>query len=118
MKYKFEELKVWKVSLILGDHIYSIAEELPEIEKFNLRSQIVRASTSVSLNIAEGSTSQSNKEQVRFIKYAIRSLIELIACLRIMERRGYHESPGLNNEIEQTAHNLFIKLQAFKNSIE
>ncbi len=117
MRYKFEDLEVWKLSLDLGDFIYEISEMLPEVEKFNLKSQVIRAVTSISLNIAEGSTSQSNAEQSRFIGYAIRSLIEVIACLRIMERRKYLHASDLKSSTEELCHKLFIKLQAFRNAL-
>jgi four helix bundle protein len=70
------------------------------------------------LNIAEGSTSQTDAEQGRFINYAIRSLIEVSACLRIMERRGYLIESALKSNTENVAHQLFIKLQAFSKCIE
>lgn len=117
MKYKFEKLDVWDLSLNLGDHIYEVSEFLPESEKYNLKSQVIRAVTSISLNIAEGSTSQSDKEQSRFMGYAIRSLIEVIGCLRIMERRNYIDESTLKSNTEEVAYKLFIKLQAFKKAI-
>lgn len=118
MKYKFENLEVWKLSIQLQDTVYEIVEMLPDIEKFNLVSQMRRASTSVSLNIAEGSTSVSNAEQLRFLSYSIRSLVEVIACLRIIEHRNYVNNPILINQMERVIDLLFIKLQAFRKSLK
>lgn len=118
MRYKFEDLDVWDLSMDLSDHIYEITDVLPDSEKYNLKSQAVRAVTSISLNIAEGSTSQTDAEQGRFINYAIRSLIEVIACLRIMERRRYLNESALKSNTENVAHQLFIKLQAFRNALK
>ena len=117
MRYKFEDLDVWKLSLDLSDLIYDLAGKLPEKEKYNLISQINRASTSIALNIAEGSTSQTDREQSRFLGYAIRSLIEVIGCLRIIERRKYIQDVDLMDEVENLCDQLFIKLQAFKKSL-
>ena len=117
MKYKFEDLNVWKLSMNLNSKIYSIIEDLPKTEKFNLSSQLRRASTSVCLNIAEGSTSNSNAEQARFLTYSIRSLIEVIACLRLIEHRNYVIIKGKMESLESTVDTLFIKLQAFKKAI-
>jgi four helix bundle protein len=117
MNYKFEELEVWQLSLELNDMIYQISSELPETEQFNLESQIKRAVTSVALNIAEGSTSQTDSEQNRFLSYSLRSLIEVIACLRIIERRKYFSDSDLRLETEKTIKTLFIKLQAFKKAL-
>jgi len=66
MTYKFEQLDVWKLSMEYIDSIYTLAAQLPKSEEYNLKSQIVRAATSISLNIAEGSTGQSDAEQARF----------------------------------------------------
>jgi len=118
MNYKFEKLDVWKMSLDLSDLVYDIAAQLPDIERFNLQSQIIRASTSISLNIAEGSTSQTNAQQSKFIGYSIRSLIEVIACKRHIERRNYIADKSKLVKIEKVCDTLFMKLQAFKNALK
>jgi len=51
--------------------------------------EIKRAADSVSLNIAEGSTGQSNPEFGRFLGIALRSNIEVVSCLYLAQRRGY-----------------------------
>ncbi len=51
-------------------------------------SQIKRAADSVALNIAEGSTGQTNAEFKQFIGYAIRSAIEVVSCLYIGKKRN------------------------------
>jgi len=62
MVFKFEDLEVWKLSLDYLDDVYQLVDRLPKEEAYNLRSQWIRAATSISLNIAEGSTGQSNQE--------------------------------------------------------
>ena len=118
MSYKFENLEVWKLSLDYTDLIYAIAEKLPRIEEHNLKSQIIRAATSISLNIAEGSTTQSNPEQSRFIKMAIRSLIETVACQHLTYRRDYFQkNDPILEETYQKGEILFKKLQAFRKAL-
>jgi len=73
MAFKFEKLEVWQLGMELTSKVYSLIKTMPESEKFNLSSQIRRAATSVPLNIAEGSTSQTDPEQLRFLGYAHRS---------------------------------------------
>jgi hypothetical protein len=68
MPFKFEKLEVWQLALDYSDLIYDIADQLPHSEAYNLRSQITRAATSVALNIAEGSTGQTDAEQARFYR--------------------------------------------------
>lgn len=116
--YKFEKLEVWKLSLEYLDLTYSITETLPREEDFNLKSQMRRAATSVALNIAEGSTGQTNAEQSRFIGHAIRSLVEVVACLRILSRRGYAVDHGSVDRAEEIGLTLTRKLQAMRNAID
>ena len=117
MPYKFEQLEVWKLSLAYIDTIYALAEKLPKSEEYNLKSQIIRAATSVSLNIAEGSTGQTNAEQARFLGMAIRSLVETVACQQIIHRRGYLQEEALLNKAYEDSQTLARKLQAFRKSL-
>ncbi len=83
MAFKFEKLKVWQKALDLTDEIDKLTKTFPKDEVYSLNSQIKRAADSISLNIAEGSTGQSNAEFTRFLRYALRSNIEVVACLHI-----------------------------------
>ena len=76
------------MSLEYVDMIYRIAAQLPETERYNLSSQVIRVGTSITLNIAEGSTGQSDREQGRFLGMAIKSLLETVACMKLIERRN------------------------------
>jgi four helix bundle protein len=114
--YKFEKLEVWQLSLEYTDMIHSIAAELPNIEKFNLNSQITRAATSITLNIAEGSTGQSDAEQNRFLGMALRSLVETVACMKLIERRNYVDSKKIK-DLYEFSEKLFAKLIAFRKAI-
>jgi len=119
MTYKFENLEVWKLAIKFNSLVYEIADVLPECEKFNLSSQMRRASTSIALNIAEGSTGQSNAEQARFLSYAIRSFIEVYACYRLIENRQYLNNCNISiKEFEHIGAKLFGKLQAFQYSLK
>lgn len=117
MPYKFEQLDVWKLSLEYMDLIYDLTGKLPKSEEYNLKSQIIRAATSISLNIAEGSTGQSDAEQSRFLGMAIRSLIETVACQHIIRRRGYLQEENLLQKAYDTSQTLARKLQAFRKSL-
>ena len=116
MTYKFQNLEIYELALEYIDLIYSLCEKLPRSEDFNLKSQITRAATSIALNIAEGSTSQSDAEQSRFLGMSLRSLIETVACEDIIERRKYltiedvHASRELGSK-------LFAKIQSMRRSL-
>jgi len=114
--YKFQNLEVYRLGLDYLQAIYSLSKKLPSAEYYNLKSQVERAATSIVLNIAEGSIGQTNQEQKRFLTIALRSYIETIACLDIMERQGYQTAEEIS-PIRQQGYTLFIKLQAFRRSI-
>ena len=117
MAFKFDNLEVWKLSVEHLDAVYRLAERLPKEEVYNLRSQWIRAATSVALNIAEGSTSQSNLEQERFLGYAIRSVAESAACFRISQRRGFISEEFGVAQLDEQMDKLIRKLQSFRKSL-
>ena len=98
----------------LSAKVYLLIRNMPKSEQFNLSSQIRRAVTSISLNIAEGSTGQSDSEQIRFIGYAHRSLMEVVACLILMKERSYIDQNSYDNLYADTE-KLSAKLLAMKN---
>lgn len=117
MPYKFEQLEVWQLALEYNDLCYGIAEALPRSEEFNLKSQLTRAAVSIALNIAEGSTGQSNAEQRRFLGMAVRSLLETVACLHLIHRRAYLPDPSPLRAAYRASRKLFAKLHAFRHAL-
>ena len=117
MSFKFEKLEVWQMAINYADLVYEVADKLPDHEKFNLKSQITRAATSVALNIAEGSTGQTDPEQNRFLGLALRSLIETVACQRIIKRRKYLLNDPELDKMDAEAELLAIKIQSFRKSL-
>lgn len=116
--YKFEKLKVCQLALDYIDQVYDLTEKLPRSEEYNLGSQMKRAGTSIALNIAEGSTGQSDPEQSRFLSMAIRSLLETVACKQIIERRGYlRQHATLLQKVGKLGEILARGLQAMRKSI-
>ena len=113
MTYKFQDLEIYQLALEYIDLIYELAQKLPKSEDFNLKSQITRAATSIALNIAEGSTSQTDAEQSRFLGMALRSFVETVACQDIIERRKYFTTEDLRPSRELGA-KLFAKIQSMK----
>ncbi len=89
MAFRFEELKVWQNALDLSNEIDLLVKKFPVEERFSLSSQIKRAADSVVLNIAEGSTGQTAPEFKRFLNIALRSGIEVVACLFMAIKRNY-----------------------------
>lgn len=117
MPYKFEKLEVWSLALEYLDEVYLLAAALPKQEEYNLKSQLLRAGTSVALNIAEGSTGQSNQEFARFLGFALRSLVETVACQHIIRRRGYLVGDVQLDKIYQGSNVLAAKIQALRKQV-
>jgi four helix bundle protein len=118
MSFKFEKLEVYQLALSYLNTIYDIANQLPRSEDFNLKSQITRAATSVVLNIAEGSTAQSDAEQHRFLGMAVRSVLETVACQHIIRRRKFIPDTNVLDKTEEAARILAAKLHAFRNALK
>ncbi len=117
MPFKFEQLEVWKRSLDYVDLIYQLAALLPRAEDYNLKSQLIRAATSVSLNIAEGSIGQSDAEQARFLGIAIRSLVETVACQHLIARRKLIEDRDVLRQAYRDAEALVAMLHSMRRSL-
>ena len=115
-EYKFQKLAVYQMALEYLDHIYSVVDRLPTEERFNLSSQIIRAATSIPLNIAEGSTGQSDKEQTRFLGLDLSSHLETAAYLYLIERRNYLSPDDLISS-RKMGRELFVKLSRFRKSL-
>lgn len=89
MAFRFEDLKVWHMAADLSNEIDLLAKKFPVEERFSLASQMKRAADSVVLNITEGSTGQTVPEFKRFLDIALRSAIEVVACLYLAQKRKY-----------------------------
>jgi len=116
-EYKFQSLLVYQLALDYIDQVYELVSSLPASEKYNLSSQLVRAATSIALNIAEVSTGQSNKEHARFLTKAIRSYLETIACLDLIQRRNYI-SPEKLLGVRSTGRTLFHEITRFRKVLQ
>lgn len=102
MTLKFEELNVWQKALELSAQVHQLTRGFPKEELYILTSQIKRAADSIGLNIAEGSTGQSNSEFRQFLGYAVRSAIEVIACLHIGRKRELVREHDFQRLYDQT----------------
>ncbi len=116
MAFKFEKLEVWQKSIKLSLDIHDLTKSFPKEELYILISQIKRAADSVALNIAEGSTGQSNAEFKQFLGYAIRSAIEVVSCLYIGKKRDLISSDKFQSLYDETE-SLVRMLQALRKSL-
>lgn len=85
----FKDLDVWQVARELHNGMYVLARVLPEFEKFALATQIRRAASSVSANIAEGFGRFGYQENAQFCRQARGSVFELRDHLTTCVDQGY-----------------------------
>ncbi len=117
MSFKFEKLIIWQKAMDFGEDINSMTLDFPKKEMYNLSSQIMRATDSIALNIAEGSIEQSSAEFNRFLGYSVRSLAEVVTCLHKAKRRNYIDDINFYKNY-QNAFNLMNMMIAFKNKVK
>ncbi len=116
MAFKFEKLIVWQKAIDLSADVHELTRKFPKEEIYILTSQIKRAADSVSLNIAEGSTGQSNAEFNKFLSYALRSNIEVVGCIHIARKRnliGIDDFQKIYTQCDE----ILAMLNALRNSL-
>jgi len=85
----FEDSKVWQDAVSLAVIVYKYTKTFPREDQFGISSQLQRAATSVSANIAEGFGRKSKKEKSQFYSIAYGSLLETKSFLYVSEKLGY-----------------------------
>lgn len=85
----FEELECWKACTDLRRYISQLVKKFPAEEKFSLISQLIRASRSITNNIAEGYGRFHYKENAQFCRQSRGSLYELKDHLNIAFDESY-----------------------------
>jgi four helix bundle protein len=117
MAFKFEKLIVWQKAIDLSEIVYSLTRTFPVEERFVLSNQIQRAADSVSLNIAEGSTGQTNPEFKRFLGIALRSNIEVVGCLWLAKKRNIIKEDDFNR-IYKACEEILLMINGLKASLK
>jgi four helix bundle protein len=87
----FKDLEVWRAARELRKEIYRAARGLPDFEKFGLASQLRRAATSVTANLAEGFGRFGYQENAQLCRQARGSLYEVRDHLTTCIDEGYLE---------------------------
>ena len=97
MKFRFQDLEIWKEAIELGDILFDIADSLEQKKLYRFAEQLRGAGMSISNNIAEGSGSLSRQEFRNFLNIAKRSTFENANILIILEKRELITKEELDN---------------------
>lgn len=73
----FRSLLVYQKAMMLAKQVYEVVKELPDEERYAMCSQMRRAVTSISANVAEGQSNLYNKKELSFISNALGSAGEM-----------------------------------------
>jgi len=95
MSKNFKDLEIWKKGRELRNDISKLTKNFPLDEKYKLVDQMIRASRSVTANIAEGYGRYHYQENIQFCRHSRGSLTELQDHLTVALDEGY-----INAEVE------------------
>lgn len=85
----FRELDCWKEAVALRAKIRAATKQFPPEEKYRLTDQLIRASRSVTANIAEGFGRYHYQENIQFCRHSRGSLNEIIDHLVVAQEEEY-----------------------------
>src|SRR3989344_3964803 len=85
----FKDLDAWKEGHTLVLQVYELTKKFPRSEAFGLTNQMQRCAVSITSNIAEGFSRNSNKEKLQFYAIAQGSVTELQSQLSLAKDVGY-----------------------------
>ena len=85
----YKDLIVWQKSLDLAVEVYQLSSLFPKEEIYGMTSQIRRAVTSISLNIAEGYGRNTTKNYINSLYIAQGSLQEVESAILLSVRLNF-----------------------------
>ena len=97
----FEKLWVWQKSYSLMQEIHKLCKTLPVEEKFRLRDQIERSSSSICDNIAEGYTAYYYNEKIKGFQTARKEVGETQNQIRNLSGKNYLDSKRAQRWVEE-----------------
>jgi four helix bundle protein len=85
----FYDLDAWKKGHLLTLDVYQLTNDFPKEELYGVTSQLRRAASSVTANIAEGFARYHFRDKIRFYYQARGSLAEVQNFLLLTKDLGY-----------------------------
>jgi four helix bundle protein len=103
MARSHRDLTVWRTGLDLACRVYELTREMPKEETYRLSGQIIRCSSSIPANVAEGNARGTRRDYAHFVSIARGSAAELETFLLIIQRLGLAPATQVNELLDQTA---------------
>src|SRR6266699_5666923 len=108
----FEDLEVYKAAREFRKAMYVVTRRLPDFEKYDLASQIRRASVSLTNNMAEGHGRYHYPDQIRFFLHSRGSLEELVDDLNVCLDENYLSSDEVA-KLKEKARGVLILINGY-----
>jgi four helix bundle protein len=114
----YRDLIVWQKAMDLTVNVYKLSSQLPDSEKYGLRSQMQRSSSSIPMNIAQGHARKHRPHFLLHLSYAQGSLAELetqlilIIRLEMIDRESITPLWKNAQEIGKMLYSMVEKLRA------
>ena len=108
----FEDLEVYKAARECRKAMYAVTRRLPDFEKYDLASQIRRASVSLTNNMAEGHGRYHYPDQIRFFLHSRGSVEELVDDLNICLDENYLSSDEVA-KLKEQARGVLILINGY-----
>ena len=115
--FRFLEWPVYVSARNVCKEILILVGKLPNEIKYSLGNQIIRSSTSILLNIAEGSGKSSDRELNRFFDIAVGSTNETVANLDFLRDNNFI-TPERFEKIFTQLVSISKQLGGFKKSLK
>lgn len=98
---RFKKWDIYGDSQKLFSEVLLLVHSLPKEFRYSIGDQLLRASLSVVLNIAEGSGKNSTKDLSRFLDISLGSLYEVVACIDTLARNELIEHAKQDRSISR-----------------
>lgn len=82
----FKELKIWQRGMEIASLVFNVCEDISGKDIYTIRSQVVRAGTSIPSNI--GASRKSNKDFRRFLEISLGSCFEPETQMILIKKNG------------------------------
>ena len=115
-KTNFENLRVYQLSEILADEVWTVVTNWKYFAKDTVGKQLVKSADSIGANISEGAGRGSFQDNRRFVKIARGSLNETQHWLRRAHKRDLLNEKEINRH-KPIVDELAPKLNAYLKSI-
>ena len=86
MRHNFRDLKICQSAKDIAIKTHILSVDLPNDERYGLKSQIQRCSISLPSNIAEGSGRTTDQDFGKFIDYSLSSSYDLETQMILIDR--------------------------------